>query len=264
MIMLTIGEFSKICKVTTRTLRHYDNIDLIKPIKINEENNYRYYDISQIRTMILISKLKKYNFSLEEIKQVILENDRKFIIDMMNLKKAEIHKTIQDFERLEKDMNNDLINLEKGFDIMSFMDKIEVKIVNAEDMNIISTRQIMSTEEYGKYIGKLFERVAKEKLTVIGPPMSIYYGEEFNHDANDTEIAVPIKERISNSKIFKGRKCAMAVIKGEYDKLSEGYAKIIEWISENNYEISGEFYEKYISGPIDSDDIITQIYVPVN
>ncbi len=33
--MLSIGEFSKICHVTTRALRHYDDIDLIKPVKIN-------------------------------------------------------------------------------------------------------------------------------------------------------------------------------------------------------------------------------------
>ncbi|WP_294341724.1 MerR family DNA-binding transcriptional regulator [uncultured Clostridium sp.] len=35
--MLTIGEFSKICKVSSRTLRHYDSINLIKPKKINED-----------------------------------------------------------------------------------------------------------------------------------------------------------------------------------------------------------------------------------
>lgn len=35
--MLSIGEFSKICKVSTKTLRYYDEIGLIKPSKINQE-----------------------------------------------------------------------------------------------------------------------------------------------------------------------------------------------------------------------------------
>ena len=39
--MLSIGEFSRICKVSTKTLRYYDEIGLIKPSKINPENNYR-------------------------------------------------------------------------------------------------------------------------------------------------------------------------------------------------------------------------------
>ena len=45
-IMISIGEFSKICHVTTRTLRHYDDIGLLKPIHINEENNYVNVNIS--------------------------------------------------------------------------------------------------------------------------------------------------------------------------------------------------------------------------
>lgn len=35
--MLSIGEFSKICKVSTKTLRYYDEIGLINPSKINQE-----------------------------------------------------------------------------------------------------------------------------------------------------------------------------------------------------------------------------------
>ena len=30
--MLSIGEFSKICKVSTKTLRYYETIDLLNPI----------------------------------------------------------------------------------------------------------------------------------------------------------------------------------------------------------------------------------------
>ncbi|SCV40293.1 Transcriptional regulator, MerR family [Bacillus subtilis] len=39
--MLSIGEFSKICKVSTKTLRYYDEIGLIHPEDINPENGYR-------------------------------------------------------------------------------------------------------------------------------------------------------------------------------------------------------------------------------
>ena len=72
--MLAIGEFSKICKVSTRTLRHYDSINLIKPKKINEENGYRYYEIAQVKEMLLIERLKKYQFSLDEIAEILHSN----------------------------------------------------------------------------------------------------------------------------------------------------------------------------------------------
>ena len=262
--MLTIGEFSKICKVTTRTLRHYDDINLIKPIKINEENNYRLYDVSQIRTILLINRLKKYNFSLEEIKEVLINEDKDFIKTKIIEKKLLIQKIIEDYKKIQKEINFDLINLEKGLDIMSFIDNIEVRIINTENINIISSRQIMSTQDYGKYIGKIYETIAKNKLTTAGPPMSIYYDEEFNQNSNDTEVAVPVMEKTKITKLLKGGQYAATIIKGAYsEKLTEGYAKLIEWISENGYKISGNPYEKYISGPMDGGEIITEIFMPI-
>ena len=52
--MLSIGEFSKICKVSAKTLRYYAEIGLILPSEINPENGYRYYAIEQLETMLLI------------------------------------------------------------------------------------------------------------------------------------------------------------------------------------------------------------------
>ena len=66
--MLSIGEFSNICKVSTKTLRYYDEIGLLKPSEINPENGYRYYAIEQLEKMLFINRLKSYSFSLDEIK----------------------------------------------------------------------------------------------------------------------------------------------------------------------------------------------------
>lgn len=69
--MLSIGEFSKICEVTTKTLRYYEEIGLFFPAKINKESGYRYYEIEQLETMLLISRLKAYGFTLDELKEII-------------------------------------------------------------------------------------------------------------------------------------------------------------------------------------------------
>ena len=201
---------------------------------------------------------------VKEYYNCFLKNNKEFTKSKIKQKKSEIKKIIENYEKIERDLDYDLFNLEKGFDIMSFMDKIEVKLVNTENMNILSSRQIMSSEEYGKYIGKLFEIIGRNKLTVCGAPMSIYYDEEFNSAANDTEVAIPVKEQTEFTRVLKGGKYAMAVVKGDYgEKLPEGYTKITEWIAENNYKIDGEPYEKYINGPMDKGEIITEIYMPV-
>lgn len=262
--MLSIGEFSKICKVTTRTLRHYDEIGLIKPKLINEENGYRYYDISQIRDMLLVSRLKEYNFSLLEIKEILKKKNKKFTLDKIMAKAEETNNLINNFINLEKQMKADILRLKKGLDIMSFVDELEVKLVKTEDMNIVSSRQIMSTSDYGKYIGKVFETIVSNKLNAVGAPMSIYYDNEFNEEENDTEVAVPVKESNEHTRVFSGKLCAMIKYTGAYSTLSNGYGRVIEWMEKNGYKISGYPYEKYISGPMDKEEIVTEIYMPIS
>ncbi len=67
--MYTIGQLALILKVSTRTLRHYDDIDLLKPYCINEENGYRYYGQEQLSLAKNIIKLKGYGLALERNKR---------------------------------------------------------------------------------------------------------------------------------------------------------------------------------------------------
>ena len=39
--MYRIGEFSKIGKVTVKTLRYYDEVGLLKPETVNQDTGYR-------------------------------------------------------------------------------------------------------------------------------------------------------------------------------------------------------------------------------
>ena len=67
---LKIGEFSRICHVTVRTLRHYEEIGLLLPDYIDEWTNYRYYSLVQFQKMQAINRLKELGFSLEEIRDL--------------------------------------------------------------------------------------------------------------------------------------------------------------------------------------------------
>ncbi len=42
---LKIGEFSRLCRVTVRTLRHYEAIELLTPQIVEDWTGYRYYAI---------------------------------------------------------------------------------------------------------------------------------------------------------------------------------------------------------------------------
>ncbi len=62
----SIGEVAKMLDISTRTLRFYDEKDLVKPAYI-EENGYRFYEKEQIKQIELILFLKDIGFSLSRI-----------------------------------------------------------------------------------------------------------------------------------------------------------------------------------------------------
>lgn len=264
--MLSIGEFSKICEVTTKTLRYYDEVGLIKPASVNPENGYRYYEVGQLKTMLLINKLKGYCFSLEEIEEVLGDGSGEILYRSIQRKRAMIQEKMKDYEYTLNLLEKDILNLENGVDMMAYVDQIEVRLVETQPMNILFSRQKMSVDDFGLYIGKVFEVIAKEKLTVLGAPMFIYHDIEFDPQANDTEIAVPVQEVVKGTRNFPGGLCAKSVHKGPYSELTSVYAKLEAWMEKEGYAMNGAPYEVYLNDPntnIQPTELLTEVYCPV-
>jgi DNA-binding transcriptional MerR regulator len=74
---MTIGEFSRFCQVTVKTLRYYDKLGLLMPNEVDEWSRYRYYDVSQMQQLNAILRLKDMGFSLEEIGELLDEGTHK-------------------------------------------------------------------------------------------------------------------------------------------------------------------------------------------
>lgn len=67
---LTIGALAKLCHVTVRTLRYYEEMDLIGPVK-RSSGKYRLYNQHSLKRINAIQALQGLNFSLEEILKVL-------------------------------------------------------------------------------------------------------------------------------------------------------------------------------------------------
>lgn len=67
--LLGIGEASQLCGITSRTLRHYDKLNLLQPDRIGD-NKYRYYSLETILRIPIINYLKMMGFSLDEVSEL--------------------------------------------------------------------------------------------------------------------------------------------------------------------------------------------------
>ncbi len=270
--MLSIGEFSNICKVSTKTLRYYAEIGLILPIEINPENGYRYYSVEQLETMLFINRLKSYNFSLEEIKTILKSEellDEKLYLALTK-KKKEIEKQVQEFKKTLDQLNNDISNLKQGKSIMSYLESIDVQLVEVPNMYLLSFRKMVHeyefAEEYGNCFSKLFKKIQDDKLTILAPPMVLFHSAEFSPFGLDTEFAIPVKEYVTGTRDFYPGLCLKTVLYGSYSNLSSVYTKQREWAEKEGYECNNALYEVYVTDPTQvskESELITEIYYPV-
>lgn len=274
--MLAIGEFSKICGVTTKTLRYYAEIGLIVPNEVNPENGYRYYSIEQLKTMLFINRLKLQHFSLDEIKSVIDadEDDRdRILYTCLNQKKRSIQERVKVLETTFQLICDDISCLKSGNPMMSYLNEIDVELVDVPAINILFIRKVLSIEECSKgyvgFFGKLFEKVAMNKLTITGRPMTMYHSPEFNPTEYDIEFAIPIEEFVTGTRDFKAGLCVKSTIKGSYTELTSLHAKQREWADSKGYDFIKSPFEIYKKSPESpegkclAEDSITEFYYPV-
>ena len=73
--LYSIGKVSKICDVSQRMLRYYEEVGLIRPDEIAAPSHYRYYSISTMRRIQVIRYLIDEGFRLEEIREMLSTQD---------------------------------------------------------------------------------------------------------------------------------------------------------------------------------------------
>lgn len=67
--LLKIGEVSKLCDISIKTLRFYEEEKLIKPVKVDIYSGYRFYDDESIMQIYKVKFLRDLGFSIKEIRE---------------------------------------------------------------------------------------------------------------------------------------------------------------------------------------------------
>lgn len=264
--MLTVGEFSKICQVSIKTLHHYDRIGLLIPLKVDPSSGYRYYGQQQVKRMLLIGRLKRYGFSLDEIRLLLECRDDRVLFSKLCRQKEKLKLEKENMELVIRELSAHLHNFERTGDIMGYQKNYKIEIKKTPDRIVLSSRQVMGVKDFGTYYSGLYERMAKEHLTPDGVRGAVYYDEGFNPESTDIELIVGICEKDKADKIMESQICAVTTHKGPYSSLSDAYGALVAWIEENGYAWDGAPYEIYQKTQFDHlspEDWETEIFFPV-
>ncbi|WP_316782788.1 MerR family transcriptional regulator [Streptomyces sasae] len=67
---MTIGAFAKACRLSPKALRLYDELELLRPARVDPDTGYRYYAVEQLERARLVAWLRRLGMPLALIREV--------------------------------------------------------------------------------------------------------------------------------------------------------------------------------------------------
>lgn len=109
---MTIKEFARLCGCNPQTLRYYDQVDLMKPVRVDRWSGYRYYDEEQALAFVKIKNLQKAGFTIEEIKG-LLEQDNAVVYRAFEAKIAEAEERLQEIKTIQQSYQSEMSTMKQ-------------------------------------------------------------------------------------------------------------------------------------------------------
>lgn len=199
---MRIGEFAKRNAVTVRALRHYEQMGLLVPDRVDEATGYRYYRARQSLQLQRIMTLKQLGFSLGEITGLLsgpLSRDEllRVLGDRLLRVRYEMDRARTERLGLEALLNR----------VRERPDGIPIDLKEENLMSFDETRESLPMEEQARF---LYEQ-AWQRSEQSGAPLSalvldvdrmLHINQTYGREAGDEII-----QRIVHTAIAVGKDC---------------------------------------------------------
>lgn len=270
MKLYSIGEMSKICKVSQKTLRYYDEIGILKADIHDELSGYRYYTEKAFGQFMAIKYYQAAGLSLDNITYYQKATNFNEFIDLfresIQQKDYELKKIKLEKESLEQW----LLLMEEGKEIFQQTN---------HSINIKKMRQIKTlsagTLAYGHNLSEplsVRDKYLRTGQMVYGaayleiPSMKKVLNNESQIVFRHMEIHPASFNGIDYDEI--GGFVALSMIQtGSLDSIEDIYVKMINEAEKRNLKLRGDVIERYIVDACTTKDdqlFATEILMPIH
>lgn len=244
--MLRIGEFSRICQVSVKALRHWDALGLLTPAVTDALTGYRYYTIQQVGEVNRILAFRSMGLSLERIADLL--HDNLTLTDMramLRLKQAELQQQMDDAAAMLTMVEARLRQLEYQGQLPEY----EVALKSADPQPILAIREFVPTlEVLVDLLATTYPYARQKENTNL---LAIFHDDGYAVEQVDIEVGFPVENEaikplaLSPTREMTVRKLpgvellACTVHHGEWLALSQAYEHLGNWIERHDYTITG-------------------------
>ncbi|MDD2493460.1 MAG: MerR family transcriptional regulator [Bacilli bacterium] len=264
--MIKIGDFSKLARVTIKALRYYDEIGLLRPVYIDKDTSYRYYETEQLYELSKIIVLRQLGVPLNDIKAYLSGKNLALILEK---RKQSAIMELENINRQITHINYLLKESNKTMNYQTVIKEVPECIVyyrRAKIKNYAAiTPFIIETEKEFTINNPTLKRVEPNYCYMV------YLDDEYKDADISLEYAEAV-EKVGNEsknvafKVVPTTTMASVLHKGSYLNLGDAYAYITNWIKENKYNFVGSPRERYIDGMWNKkseEEWLTEIQFPI-
>lgn len=256
-----IGEFAELSGVSTKTVRHYDKIGLLRPAAVDARTRYRRYATAQLRELSSILALRDLGLSLLEIRAFVARTGpcsdwRALLLRLRQSTQHTIEKATQSLNNIDAALNQEID--EPG----TWARAVPVVMKRRRAMRVVSLRAEMKSyaeaevlrlerellcalpsDSLGAVRGVLWQRCAGSGF-LIAEPFA-----EIRHD-------VP-RRSFYDLKDLPPVMAACAFSSNDDAAAEQAYCAINKWMSTRGFSLAGPKREIYV------DDML-EIQFPLN
>jgi DNA-binding transcriptional MerR regulator len=271
-VVLTIGQFARLGQVSPRMLRHYDDLGLLRPEKVEPSSGYRLYRVAQLARLQRLLALRDLGLNLEQIRDLL---DDEPSIDqlrgMLRLRQAQIEQSVGDELARLRRVEARLRALE-GSQHMSASD---VVLKTTQPLRIAEASAVapgFGPENLGPVLNRLYGKVIDQIVrSGARPGLCVAWYEESEDDGTVTAHAgFEIKDQTvtDNGEVhvvdLPVIQVASVVHRGSIENVTPAYETLLRWIEDSGYRLAGRSRELYHEWHDDDpSQNVTELQMPV-
>jgi DNA-binding transcriptional MerR regulator len=243
--MFKIRDFARLSQVSVRTLHYYDQLGLLKPVRVDPFTGYRYYGAEQLPRLNRILALKDLGLSLEQIAHLLrTELPPAQLRELLRLKQAELQQHIQEEQARLARVEARLRQIEQE----DTMPAYEVLLKSIDPLRVAAVREVLQTDsDLDQLFDEIYVYLRQFDVVYPSPALVIWHDDDRGVDDSGqmAEVAVPIagavdaSERVQVYELPAFETMAYAVHHGSPNTLAHAYAALHAWVAPNGYRTIG-------------------------
>ena len=260
--MLTIGDFSRLTRLSVRSLRRYHEAQLLEPAVVDEATGYRYYGVDQIPTAQVIARLRELDVPLADVRRILRTPDpgvrSALVAEHLRRLEDELTRTRAAVTSLRRLLEPDTAPIAVEL-------RAEPARTAAAVEAVVHNRDIESW-----FAGAVAELQAAVGADATGPLGGTYDNALFEQGRGHALLYLPTATPQRTGRVhpvtLPAAELAVAIHAGDHDSVDVTYGQLGTWVVENAMAVAGPVREVYLVGPGDTDDPAawrTQIGWPV-